>query len=95
MTAGWYRRDGDDLLLFLRIQPRAKRNEFSELLDGSRKLRLKAPPVDGKANSCLIDYLAKCFGIAKNRVIIEAGLTSRNKRVRIRGTTGPPEDLKD
>lgn len=89
----WYRRDGADLLLFLRIQPRAGRDEFGEILAGYRKLRIKAPPVDGKANAHLVRFLAKKLGVARNAVHIEQGLTGRNKRIRIEGLTDLPGDI--
>jgi len=79
----WYRRDGGDLLLFLRVQPRAGCNAFGEILEGRRKVQLKAPPVEGKANQELVKFLAKSLGVAKSRVKIESGETGRNKRVRI------------
>ncbi|WP_456378242.1 DUF167 domain-containing protein [Thiolapillus sp.] len=37
----WYRRDGDDLLLFLKIQPRSGKDGFGEIMEGTRKLRIK------------------------------------------------------
>ncbi len=89
----WYRRDGGDLLLFLRVQPRAGRNAFGEILEGRRKLYLKAPPVDGRANQELVRFLAKSLGVAKGQVEIESGETGRNKRLRIRGLEALPEKL--
>jgi uncharacterized protein (TIGR00251 family) len=79
----WCKKDGDDLLLFLRIQPRSSRDSFGEVVDGVRKLRIKAPPVDGKANAYLVKYLSKAFKIPKTRIKVESGLTGRNKRIRI------------
>ncbi|RTZ72022.1 MAG: YggU family protein [Gammaproteobacteria bacterium] len=87
----WYRRDGDDLILLLRIQPRAGRDGFGEILDGYRKLRIKAPPVDGKANDYLVRFLAKKLGVARSAVRIEQGQTGRNKRIRIRNLSRLPE----
>lgn len=82
--ATWYQWEGDTLILRLRIQPKASRDGFAELMDGQRKLRITAPPVDGKANSHLIAYLAKRFGVAKGAVEIIGGETGRQKRIRIR-----------
>lgn len=89
----WYRQDGEDLILFLRIQPRAKRDEFGEIVGGYRKLRIQAPPVDGKANEHLIRFLAGELGVRKGAISIEQGQTGRNKRIRIRGLSKPPESL--
>ncbi|HDK37651.1 MAG TPA: YggU family protein [Thiolapillus brandeum] len=83
----WYKQDGKDLLLFLKIQPRSSKDAFGEVMEGVRKLRIKAPPVDGKANAYLVKYLAKLFAVPKSRVILESGLTSKNKRIRIKGCT--------
>ena len=58
----WYRWDGDDLILTLKVQPKASRDGFAELMEGQRKLRITAPPVAGKANNHLITFLAKQFG---------------------------------
>lgn len=89
----WYRRDGEDLLLFLKIQPRSGKDAFGEIMEDTRKLRIKAPPVDGKANAYLVKYLAKKFGVPKTRVIVESGLSSRNKRIRIKGCNRLPDDV--
>jgi uncharacterized protein (TIGR00251 family) len=79
----WYRWDGKDLLLDLRVQPRASRDEFGEPLGNRLKLRLTAPPVEGKANAQLTRFLATAFGVTRSRVHVESGASSRNKRVRI------------
>jgi uncharacterized protein (TIGR00251 family) len=74
---------GEDLLLSLRVQPKAARDELLWQGDGL-KLRITAPPVDGKANAHLIAYLAKLFRVAKGSVEIVSGEGSREKRIRIR-----------
>jgi uncharacterized protein (TIGR00251 family) len=76
------RREGSDLLLHLRVQPRASKDEL--LVDGERlRLRITAPPVDGAANNHLIRFLAKTFGVSNSRVEIVRGLSGREKTVRI------------
>lgn len=79
----WYRWDGDDLVLSLKIQPKASRDELAEPLGDALKVRITAPPVDGKANAHLIRFLAKTFGVAKSAVTLESGDSSRTKRIRI------------
>lgn len=79
----WYRWDGTDLVLTLRIQPRASRDEMSGPLGGAYKVKITAPPVDGKANVHLRAFLATSFGVAKSQVKIESGESGRHKRVRI------------
>lgn len=79
----WVRRDGEDLLLWLMTQPNSRRDGFAEVLDDARKLRITAPPRDGKANKHLVAWLARQFGVAKSEVALERGKTQRRKRVRI------------
>lgn len=79
----WCRWDGDDLVLALKVQPKASRDELAEPLGGELKVRITAPPVDGKANKHLIAFLAKLFGVPKSAVILEAGDAGRSKRLRI------------
>jgi uncharacterized protein (TIGR00251 family) len=78
------RRDGDDLVIELRIQPRAQRSEFAGLHGGRLRVRLQAPPVDGRANAALVAFLAEALAVPRARVVIEQGLASRDKRARIR-----------
>lgn len=79
----WYRWENRDLILQLKIQPRAARNEFSGPLNDAYKVRITAPPVDGKANHLLLSFLAKSFGVTKSSISIENGEAARYKRVRI------------
>ncbi len=82
MTAG--RRDGRDLVLEVRVQPRASRSEFAGQHGDRVRVRLQAPPVDGRANAALVEFLATAFGVPRARVTVEHGLAGRDKRVRIR-----------
>ncbi|BAO45513.1 DUF167 domain-containing protein [Thiolapillus brandeum] len=93
MSSSWYRTDGEDLLLFIRVQPRSSKDGFAEVMENVRKLRIKAAPVDGKANNHLIRYLSKRLGIPKSRIQVETGHTSRNKRIRLKGLHKLPDDL--
>lgn len=76
---------GDSVVLSLHIQPGAKRTEVAGLHGEALKIRLAAPPVDGKANEALIAYLAKALGVPKANVELVSGLTARSKRVRVAG----------
>ncbi len=82
MGAG--RRDGGDLVLEVRIQPRATRSEFAGPFGERLRIRLQAPPVDGRANAALVAFLADAFKVPRASVSIERGLASRDKQVRIR-----------
>ncbi len=78
----------DHFTLSLYIQPGAKSTQVSGLHDGALKIRLAAPPVEGKANNALLAYLAKLFGCAKRDVVLVSGMLCRHKVVRIeRGVT--------
>lgn len=87
------RRDGADLVLELRVQPRASRSEFAGLHGERLRIRLQAPPVDGRANAALIEFIADAFGIPRARVAIEHGLAGRDKRLRLQGVTRLPAPL--
>lgn len=82
MASDAVRRDGADLLLALKVQPRARHDELL-IHGGGLKLRITAPPVDGKANAHLQAYLARQFGVAKGAVRLLGGETGRDKRIRV------------
>ncbi|MFI3245892.1 MAG: DUF167 family protein YggU [Ferrimonas sp.] len=74
---------GNELLLMLYIQPKASRDAFVGLHGEELKVAITAPPVDGKANRHLIQFLAKQFRVAKSQVQIEKGQLGRHKQIRI------------
>jgi uncharacterized protein (TIGR00251 family) len=80
----WQRWQGGTLLLDVRVQPRASRDEIVESAAGERlKIRLTASPVDGEANAHLIRLLARLFKVPKSQVTIVTGHTAREKRIAI------------
>ncbi len=81
----WLVADAGGVTLRLHIQPGAKKTEVAGLHGEALKIRLAAPPVDGKANASLISFLAAQLGVAKVAVSLLSGETSRAKRVRISG----------
>lgn len=81
----WLRAGGDGVVLTLHIQPGAKRSECAGLHGEALKIRLAAPPVDGRANEALVAFFAKALGVPKSRVELVSGETSRAKRVRVAG----------
>ena len=87
------RRDGADLVLDVRVQPRASRSELAGLHGERLRIRLQAPPVDGKANAALVEFVAGLFAIPRARVTIEHGLTGRDKRLRLRDVASVPASL--
>lgn len=65
------------------VQPRASRNAVVGWKDGSLKVALTAPPVDGAANAALVELLAEALGLKKREIAVTAGLASRRKTVEI------------
>lgn len=68
----------------VRVIPRASRREVVGEHDGSLKVKLTSPPVDGAANFELIKMLAKRFGVSRADIEIISGETSKNKRIKIK-----------
>ena len=87
----WFRWDGADLVLDCHLQPKASKDEFAGLHGERLKIRLTAPPVEGKANAHLMAFLAAAFGVAKSQVSLESGELNRQKRVRIRSPRTLPD----
>ncbi|OAG26878.1 DUF167 domain-containing protein [Thermodesulfatator autotrophicus] len=79
------KKHGKGLLLEVYLQPKAKKEEIVGLYQGFLKIKVKSPPVDGKANQALISFLAKKLAIPKKDVKLVAGLTSRHKKVYVEG----------
>ena len=73
------------LLLSLYVQPRGGRDAIIGLHGDAVKLRLSAPPVDGRANKAIIAFFAKSLKIPKSAVTIKSGLQSRMKKILLSG----------
>ncbi len=69
----------------VKVVPRASKNEIAGVEGDAVKVRLNAPPVDGKANIALIKFLAETLGVSRAQVEIVSGETGRRKLVRVRG----------
>jgi uncharacterized protein (TIGR00251 family) len=88
----WLRGEGDSVVLTLHIQPGAKTTGFAGRHGDAMKIRLAAPPVDGKANAALTKFLADYCAVPKAAVTLVSGQSARAKRVRVEGLS--PERLK-
>jgi len=77
----------DGVTIDVHIIPRARKSEIAGTRGAALLVRLNAPPVDGAANSELIELLATALGLSKREVSIVSGERSRAKRVRIKGKT--------
>jgi uncharacterized protein (TIGR00251 family) len=71
------------LLIDLYVQPGAKVSQICGLHGERLKLKISSPPVDGKANSEVIEFFSKILGLTKHDVKIVSGDKSRNKRVAV------------
>jgi uncharacterized protein (TIGR00251 family) len=81
-------RDTSDAVTFaVKVHPRAKKNAITGEAGDVLKVSLTSPPVDGKANEACIDFFAILLNVPRSSVTIAAGLTSRNKVIRVSGVT--------
>jgi len=87
--ADWWRSGEGRALLTLHVQPGAKKTEVAGLYGDALKIRLAAPPVDGKANATLVSFVADRLGLAKSAVHLKSGQTSRRKVLEV---MAPPTD---
>ena len=92
-SPGAYHWQGETLFLSLQVQPRASQDQWVGGHGDAFKLRLTAPPVDGKANAQLIKYLARLFGVPKSRVSLLSGENERRKRVSIASPRHLPAEI--
>jgi len=79
----WYQWQGDSLILNVRVQPRASRDEVVGQHGEQLKIRLTAPPIDGKANQQLLKFLATLCDVPGTQVELLSGAGARNKRIRV------------
>lgn len=84
----WFRVAGDGrITLTLHIQPGAKKTAVAGRHGDALKIRLAAPPVDGKANAALLEFIADALGLPKAAVKLKSGHTSRRKVMEVDGAT--------
>lgn len=89
----FYRWQRQTLLLYCHLQPKASREEFAGLYGERLKIRLRAQPVDGKANAALIAFIAKQFSVPKSRVQLLSGDSQRQKTLAIDQPQRLPPEL--
>lgn len=76
----------------VRVQPRASRNEFAGVQNGTLRVRLQAPPVEGAANEALLRFLATELDVPMRDISIVSGFGSRNKVVEVASEAIPALD---
>jgi uncharacterized protein (TIGR00251 family) len=84
-TRSYHLHDGKKgVALAVRVTPRASKNEIVDILsDGTVKVHLTAPPLDGKANEALLKFLAKVLGVSPDQLELVAGVSGRNKLITV------------
>jgi len=71
----------------VRVIPGASKNEVAGIQDDALKVKLTAPPVEGKANRACVDFLAELLGLRRSALSITSGEKSRKKTIRASGLT--------
>lgn len=89
----WFRWEGSLLFLQLHIQPGARQNSITGLHGNRLKVKIHAPPIDGKANAELIDFMAQCFEANKSAISVSQGALSRDKTLCIANVQRIPSAL--
>ncbi len=91
----WFVWDDEDLVVRLRVSPKASRIVFTGIRGDRIGLSTTAAPVDGKANESVVRFVAKSFGVPRSRVALVNGARGRNKSLRISRPTKFPAELAD
>ncbi|PYM33773.1 MAG: DUF167 domain-containing protein [Candidatus Rokuibacteriota bacterium] len=73
--------------LRVRVEPRASRDEVVGWREETLRLRVSAPPLEGRANAAVVDLIARAAGVARSAVSVVAGERSRDKLVRVAGVS--------
>ncbi|GAG12410.1 unnamed protein product [marine sediment metagenome] len=79
----YFKITGNDIIVKVKIVPGSSKNKIIGVYNDSLKITITAPPVEGKANKKCIAYLAKYFDVAKSKIEIISGQTSKNKLIKI------------
>jgi uncharacterized protein (TIGR00251 family) len=93
-VAGWARRVPEGWLLAVHVQPGAKTTGVAGLHGEDLKIRIAAPPVEGRANAALEEFIARALGIPKRCVSVVKGGASRRKTVQVAAPQADPELLR-
>ena len=89
----WFRWQGSDLELAIKVITRAKRSEFGQIRSGMLVVRVSAPPSEGKANNDLLNFIASSYGCRRRDVTFRTGLRRCENWVRIKAPFQIPEFL--
>ena len=81
----WIQPTAAGCVVNVRVVPRASKNEICGVLGDALKVRLQAPPVEGKANEALVRFLAESLDLPPRNIRLLSGGTGRNKRLQVDG----------
>lgn len=93
MSDDFFSWHNDTLQLRVYVQPKASQDEIVGRHGNYLKIRITAPPVEGKANTHLLKYLAKVFGVGRDQVEITSGHKGRHKQLRIQAPSRLPGEI--
>ncbi len=79
------RESGEGVTFAVKVHPRAKKNAITGEMGDALKIALTAPPVEGRANAAVVEFLAEVLRVPRASVTIAAGQSSRNKVIRVKG----------
>ena len=82
-----FRSHAEGIIISLHVIPNAPKNEIIGIYNNHLKIKIKAPPVEGKANEEIISLFKQILNISKNKIELLSGEKSKNKSVLIRGWT--------
>lgn len=86
----WYTQEKDTMIVNVYVQPGAKHTEITGFYGDALKIRLASPPIDGRANEALLNFLARLFDVPQRQVSLKRGNKSRHKKVVISGSNIKP-----
>ena len=78
----------------VKVHPRAKKNAITGEMGEALKIALTAPPVEGRANEAVMEFLAEVLRVPRASVSIAAGQSSRNKVIRVNGVTAAQVEVR-
>jgi hypothetical protein len=81
----YYQEKPNGLTVYVRVQPRASRNQLEGVVEDRLRVRLTAPPLEGEANKACAAFLADVLGVPKSKVTLVAGQKSREKAFMVEG----------
>lgn len=85
MNQDWINQSDDGVTITVHAMPRAAKDAVQGLHGDALKIRLHAPPVDGRANEALISFLSKMLNIPKGNIALKSGFGQRRKIITING----------